>query len=115
MSEQVVIAVQIDERVTPRARRFAMPLPIRYRVQAQTRWCRGETVNVSSSGVLFRGDCFAETKTLVELNLVMPAVNSEGTAEVVCRGKVVRTLAALRGVSEHLLAVRISQYRLVRP
>ncbi|HTV53735.1 MAG TPA: PilZ domain-containing protein [Terriglobia bacterium] len=115
MSGRGVVAAQIDERVTPRAQRFAMRLPLRYRVPWETTWRRGETLNVSSSGVLFRGDHFTETKTPVELSLMMPAVNSEGSAEVVCRGTVVRAMAASRGDSRPVLAVKILQYRLVRP
>jgi hypothetical protein len=115
MSEQGLIAAEVGVRPKVRAQRFTMNLPLRYRIRGENTWRRGETLSVSSSGVLFRGDYFAEPQTPLELNLRMPAVNSEGAAEVICRGTVVRAMAASPADSRSALAVRILQYRIVRP
>jgi hypothetical protein len=115
MTEQAVIAAPVSKRSKARAQRFTMQLPLRYRMRGENTWRRGESINVSSSGVLFRGDYFAEAQTPVELNLMMPAVNSEGAAEVVCRGIVMRATPASRTDGQPALAVRILQYHLVRP
>jgi hypothetical protein len=115
MDEQAVIVAPETEKLKARAQRFVLQLPLRYRVSTENTWRRGETINVSSSGVLFRGDWLAAVKAQVELNLMMPRVNSEGAAEVICRGIVVRAMAASSDESRHALAVKILQYHLVRP
>jgi hypothetical protein len=54
MSEQAVITSEVAGRLKPRAQWFTMQLPLRYRVRSENTWRRGETINVSSSEVLFR-------------------------------------------------------------
>ena len=115
MIERAVIGAQIEEKLRVRAQRFAIQLPLRYRIRTENTWRRGETINVSSSGVLFRGDYFAESNTAVEVNLMMPAVNFEGAAEVVCGGTIVRAVPSSNADAWPALAVKISQYHLVRP
>lgn len=100
---------------TTRPRRFGLQLPLRYRVRGERTWRRGETENISSSGVLFRGEIFAEMNTPLELCLTMPAVNSEGAAEMICRGTIVRSMRAVERHELSTLAVRILHSRLVRP
>lgn len=97
-----------------RAQRFELQVPLRYRTRGENAWRRGETENISASGVLFRGDVFADVNTSIELSLIMPVVNTDGTAEVVCQGKIVRAApAARRDLS--ILAAKILHFRLVRP
>jgi hypothetical protein len=115
MSGQSVVADQVDETLIVRSQRFAIQLPLRYRLRAESAWRRGETINVSSSGVLFWSDCFAEANTPVSINLIMPAVNSEGAAEVVCRGTIVRAMPSSSAGGQPALAIKILQYRLIRP
>jgi PilZ domain len=112
MSDRAVVLAD-EGRLTARAQRFAIRLPLRYRVQATNTWRRGDSVNISSSGVLFRCDTLADLNTPVELNLIMPAVKSEGAAEVICRGTIVRAIPSLKGDSRPALVVKISQYHLV--
>jgi hypothetical protein len=115
MSERIVSLTAVAERQTTRAQRFAIRVPLRYRVQATRTWRRGDTINISSSGVLFQGDYLAELNTPVELNLLLPVVNSEGAAEVICRGTIVRTLPSWNGDQRPALALKILHYHLIHP
>ncbi|HUY12639.1 MAG TPA: PilZ domain-containing protein [Terriglobia bacterium] len=98
-----------------RAQRFPLQVPLRYRVRGERAWRRGETENISSSGVLFRGECFVDANTFVDLCLIMPVVNSDGAAEVVCRGVIVRSMPPMDTEDLPTLAVKILHFRLVRP
>jgi hypothetical protein len=117
MPEEAVVNRRTHENTVGnvRAQRFVLQLPVRCRLSGEGTWWRGETENISSSGVLFRSELFADLDSSVELCLTMPAVNSDGTAEVICRGLIVRAMAAA-GLRDHpRLAVKILHFRLVRP
>jgi hypothetical protein len=95
------------------ARRFALQIPVRYRLRGEKAWRHGETENVSSSGVLFRTVAAAETGASVELCLKLPVPNSEAAGEVLCRGVIVRSLRPRNG-DLPALAIRIQHFRLAR-
>lgn len=98
-----------------RAQRFNIQVPVRYRVGGENVWWKGMTQNISSSGLLFEGERHLESNTTVEMNLILPAVNSEGSGEIICHGAIVRTLLPEDGDQPPALAARILRYRLVRP
>ncbi|HWZ45551.1 MAG TPA: PilZ domain-containing protein [Candidatus Saccharimonadales bacterium] len=50
-----------------RAVRYALHLPLRYRVEGEEKWMPGETLNLSESGVLFSSDQMLEVATKVEI------------------------------------------------
>lgn len=68
---------------------------------------------MSSSGVLFRSQFDAECGTFLDLRLTMPDMGADGVAEMICRGVVVRSVAAEDG-DLPALAVRIRNFRLFR-
>lgn len=96
-----------------RAQRFALTLPVRYRLQDEKLWRSGETENASASGVLFRSQSGAKAGTCLELCLALPPEKSEEAPEVICRGIVVRSATVSDG-SARALAVRILHSRLTR-
>ena len=99
-----------------RAQRFKLNIPLRYRADGEGDWHRGTTRNISRSGVLFQGEDWAEPRSPLEMTLVLPKETGvERAAEVVCRGTVMRS--ERRGSEEGgpLIAIRISNYRLIRP
>jgi len=101
---------------TERARRFSVQMPMRYRVNAESRWWKGTTENVSRSGVLFQAELTVAPKTPIEINMVLPrAICGNGAAEVVCKGTIVRVVPAPTTQKLPVLATTISHYRLVRP
>jgi PilZ domain len=72
-----------------RARRFPLTLPIRCRRAGEEAWLEGVTINISSSGVLFRTSEPLDVDTRVEMTIVL----RESTAlagELRCQGHIVR-------------------------
>lgn len=96
----------------PRAARFNLRLPIRYRASGATVWDEGTTENISRSGVLFRALYPLEVGTSVDMSFVLPVEMAGGTSEVNCRGRVVRVQPD-RG-SRAGLAATISNYHIGR-
>jgi len=94
-----------------RAPRFPLHLSVRYRRVGDRQWRRGETENISRSGVLIRGEDPLEIDATVEL-MVALAVRSAAasTGEVQCSGRVVRTISPASGQSLPGSAVLIENY-----
>jgi hypothetical protein len=102
--------------VKNRAQRFGIQIHLRYRRSGESKWWKGTTENISRSGVLFRGEEFAEPNTPVELSFVLPKeISGVRTAEVVCRGTVVWAERPKTPGAFPTLASTISHYRLIRP
>jgi hypothetical protein len=99
-----------------RAQRFELQIPVRYRTGSEQDWHSGTTRNISRSGMLLRGEDWAQPSARIELTLLLPRqMGVARAAEVICRGTVTR--AERRGMNEGgpLMAIQISHYRLVRP
>ena len=78
----------------PRAARFNLRIPIRYRASGEVDWGEGTTENISRSGVLFRAKHLLEVGTAVDMSFVLPVeMGGKARAEVSCRGRIVRTQA----------------------
>jgi hypothetical protein len=54
------------ERVE-RAERHALQIPLRYRIEGQQDWSKGETLNLSESGILFSSESLLEVDTRLEI------------------------------------------------
>jgi hypothetical protein len=103
-------------RVNARAHRFGIQMQLRYRLYGESGWRKGTTENVSYSGVLFRAEGFAEPNTLLDMRLVLPdEIPGVRSAEVHCRGVVVRSEPPKGAEAFPALASTISQYRFIRP
>jgi hypothetical protein len=95
----------------PRAPRFAVGLPVRYRAAADADWQEAVTENISRSGVLLRAPRQLRPRTAVELILEVPSpVPGAPPEDVTCLGDVVRTEGA--GAGLHAIAVAVGDYRL---
>ena len=102
--------------VTTRAQRFGIQMHLRYRLSGESTWRKGTTENISRTGVLFRGEEFAEPNTRLEMSLVLPnEISGLRCAEVVCRGIVVRSARPKGAAAFPALATTISHYRFIRP
>jgi len=78
-------------RERPRAARFNLRIPIRYRASGEAAWGEGTTENISRSGVLFRAKHLLEVGASVDMSFVLPVeMGGETRAEVTCRGRIVR-------------------------
>jgi len=94
-----------------RAQRFKLNLPLRYRQLGQQDWRLGTTENISRSGLLFRAEEPIAPSAQLEINLVLPAeIAGLASTEVLCRGEVVRTVAAETPAMSPALAAKILQY-----
>jgi hypothetical protein len=90
-------------------------MPLRYRERGQFNWYEGRTENISRSGLLFLGQHSIDPNTPVEMRFSLPVkVPNDPTAEIICFGHIVRTVAPSNGQSLPGLAARISDYRVVR-
>jgi hypothetical protein len=77
-----------------RARRFPIHAPVRYRT-SDGLWHRGTTENISRSGLLLHADEGLTLDTPIELVVELPPVLAGvPAARVVCRGRIVRTVAS---------------------
>jgi len=99
-------------RLAPfRAQRFNLHLPLKYRQIGDLNWRVGTTENISRSGLLFRAEQVISPSAQVEINLVLPPeIAGLSSAEVICRGEVVRTVEAETPAMSPALAARILQY-----
>jgi PAS domain S-box-containing protein len=112
MSSRPAQAGSAKEKPVPfRAQRFKLNLPLRYRQVGQHDWRMGTTENISRSGLLFRAEEVIAPNMQLEINLVLPAeIAGLASAEVMCRGEVVRTVEAETPSMSPALAAKILQY-----
>jgi len=98
-----------------RARRFALHLPVYFRVPHSPTWLEGMTENISYTGVLLLSTHPVVPDTSLELRLqlaVGPKLNN--ASEIRCKGAVVRVEQRNAPETPVALAVSISDYRIVR-
>ena len=50
-----------------RAERRELQIPMRYRIEGQEDWSRGETLNMSETGILFSSESLLEINTRLEI------------------------------------------------
>jgi PilZ domain len=99
----------------PRAQRFSIQTPLRYRESGDSTWQEGETVNISRTGVLFRTQRTIASRTPLELSFELPIeVASLSGATVICQGEVVRTVMPPTSDDAAAVAARILEYQLAR-
>ena len=96
-----------------RAQRFAIHVPVRYRLPPSPDWFVARTENVSRSGILFPTECIFEPATPLDVRFELPLSDKDGVhAEVVCKGEVVRVEQTYPGGISPTMAVAIHNYRL---
>jgi CheY-like chemotaxis protein len=95
-----------------RARRFNLHIPLLYRPLGEKNWRPGTTENISRSGVLFQAQEVLDPSAQLEISLLLPAeIAGLVATEVICRGEVVRAVAAQGPSVPAFLAARILQYQ----
>jgi len=95
-----------------RAQRYRLHLPLRYREVGAPDWRAGTTQDISRSGMLFEAEALVLPSVQLEINLVLPPeIAGLTSAEVLCRGEVVRALGAQAPAMKPKLAAKILQYQ----
>jgi hypothetical protein len=98
----------------PRAIRFKLQLPVRYRPVGRSEWQEGTTENISHTGLLFRTAEIVDVNTPIEMRVVLPVgISADEFAEVYCAGRVVRTVQDSGAPIQSGLAAAITEYRLL--
>jgi len=97
-----------------RAPRYVLELALQYRARGTDEWMDGRTVNMSRSGVLFRGEQDCSPNTILDMRIALPSeLSGELQTRIVCRGYVVRKQATEAEIKP-FLAARIRSYRFDR-
>jgi PilZ domain-containing protein len=104
----------------PRERRLQHRVAVQFRTSSKYVWIDGMTENISRSGLLFRSPKAIEAGAAIELDFDMPQeITGEGSARVLCEGKVVRVEAVPLTRSNKqptfLVACSIKQYNFLPP
>jgi len=112
MSARPVRPTYLKARLSPsRAQRFQLHLPLKYRQVGEQNWRAGTTENISRSGMLFRAEELVSPNVQLEINLVLPPeIAGLASAEVLCRGEVVRAVDPEAPAMNPALAAKILQY-----
>lgn len=106
------LRIKVREKLSSvfRAKRFNLHIPLKYRLVGEHAWMKGTTENISRSGVLFRAERAIPPQAQLEINLVLPEeISGLSTAEVICRGEVVRAMREPPTMNA-ALAARILRY-----
>jgi len=91
--------------------RYLIQGSVIYRPLGELEWYKGKTENLSSSGVLFRGESPIPVDTTIEMTITPPPSGPKRIPEgVFCWGKVVRT-APREEMPTPTLAAKILKFR----
>lgn len=100
---------------TPRARRFVVRLPARYRQSATEPWRKATTINVSCTGVLFRSAEPLASGTIVAFNFALTRKPGQTlSGRVLCRCRVARVETSPAGEPGIAVAAAIVSHK-IRP
>ncbi len=105
----------IYRNAQPRAQRFDIRLPLRYRAQGEVAWHEGCSDNISHDGVYFSASCLMPVDTPIEISfMTLVGLSGETVAEIICRGEIVRMVLPASIDTQPRLAARIFEYRFVQ-
>jgi len=102
--------------VRPRATRFPVQVPFRYRRAGELEWSQGTTENMSCSGVLFRAQQLLSPDISLEMRFVLPQeLAGRASEEVACNGYVVRAVEPSRPGEPPALASKLLDCIFIHP
>ena len=97
------------QKTPGRAKRFDVPVPLRYRLAGTAAWSEGRIENISRSGLLFRAERPLPVDTAVEMTFALP-VGPAGR-DLFCRGRIVRTIPGTDPLGPAGVAATIAVFR----
>lgn len=102
--------------ITERAQRFLLNVRIHYRIEGEENWHGGQVVNMSSTGVLFHGECKVKKGSRIDISIDLPSMkDAKAGARIASKGVIVRSSEAEAPNSGALLAAQLIFPRLLRP
>ncbi len=96
--------------LNPRAQRFPIQVPLEYRMDGETAWSKGATINISRSGVLFYSPRILQPDAMIEMRIVLPPLST-----IVCSGSIVRAESTAFPRAGSLIVASIANYHMTRP
>ena len=105
---------QADSKLPPRAIRFPLGMPLRYREAGEANWHVGKVENISRTGVLFDVENVIGVNARLEMTFELPVELGNATpGQVYCEGEVVRTVLPVATDRPLAVAAQIQRYRLM--
>jgi hypothetical protein len=99
----------------PRATRFPILMPLRYRAVGTDVLHTGEVQNISCTGVLFRGEQPLELSCTADVTLELPVrLAARAAPRIICRCQVVRVSRAQSPTVDTVIAATIADYRFAK-
>ena len=100
----------------PRAHRFPIETPIKYRHVGSPEWYEGKTLNISTSGIRFRAPQLLERNSPVEMDLIFhPGSIASPPVHLICEGCIVDTIAPRSPDQLPAMSANIRSYSFLRP
>ncbi len=100
------------KKIIEREARYAIRGTLIYRPAGESDWHKGMTENLSTTGVLFRGDAAVPINTPLEMSITPPKGLDRRTDSIFCWGTVVRSASDTSSTSTRpVFAVKIEKYR----
>jgi hypothetical protein len=98
-----------------RAQRFPIRAIMHYRIVGEDRWYVGTVENMSSTGVLFRGERVVGVNSSIEVTVNVPGSLAAGhSSKMVSRGKIVRVSPGSSDPESAVMAASLSRLRILR-
>ena len=107
-------ALNNQQNQLPRATRFPISMPLRYREAGEANWQVGKVQNISRTGILFTVGNLLGVNTRLEMAFDLPVLLAGATpGQVSCKGQVVRTVLPAATDRPLTIAAQIEQYKLM--
>ena len=98
-----------------RAQRFPIRAIMHYRVIGEDRWYVGTVENMSSTGVLFRGERVVGINSSIEVTVNVPGSLAAGhSSKMVSRGRIVRVSPGVADPGSTVMAASLIRLRILR-
>ena len=97
----------------PRAQRFPLQLPLRYRESGSSAWSTATTQNISDSGLLIDVERALKVGAVVELEIRMSHEQQRWPSQVSATGSVVRIASVPPEANLRLVAVKFLKSEVV--
>ncbi len=104
---------EVVERQVPRAQRFQLQLPLQYRLDDDSQWQPGRTLNISCTGVLFEAARLLPVNADIQIRLQLLEAShhwaEHSSGQLLCEAQVLRVASDRAG--NPCVAAAITRYQ----